>query len=103
MQTNSIIQYGAILVKLMEGNGVERDTKKKYYYWELAAMEGHAVARHNLGVKEARAGNMNRALKHAHHDCCRICTRPLEHIKLMFMCGDATKDDYEKALHVRGF
>ena len=57
MQTNPIIQYGAILVKLMEGNGVARDTKKKYYYWELAAVGGHAVARHNIGVKEARAGN----------------------------------------------
>ena len=75
-------------MKLMEGNGVERDTKKKYYYWELAAMGGHAVARHNLGDKEARAGNMNRALKHIMIAAGFGYTRSLEHIKLMFMCGD---------------
>lgn len=46
------------------------------------------VARHNLGVKEARAGNMNRALKHIMIAAGFGYTRSLEHIKLMFMCGD---------------
>jgi hypothetical protein len=62
----------------------------------------HALARHNLGVKEARAGNMDRALmQHIMIATGFGYTRSLEHIKLMFMCGDATKDDYAKALHAR--
>ena len=64
-------------------------------------MGGHAVARHNLGVKEARVGNMNRALNHIMIAAGVGYTRSLEHIKLMFMRGDATKDDYAKALRAR--
>ena len=50
---------------------------------------------------EFNAGNMNRALKHIMNAAGFGYTRSLEHIKLMFMCGDATKDDYAKALRVQ--
>jgi TPR repeat protein len=43
---------------------VERDTSKAKYYYELAAMGGHVRARHNLGIVEGSAGNMNRAMTH---------------------------------------
>ena len=46
------------------GCGVEVDKKKAEHFWELAAMKGSASARHNLGVNEDDAGNMDRALKH---------------------------------------
>jgi hypothetical protein len=80
------------------GNGVEMDEKKANHYWELAAMGGHVQARHNLGMYEGHAGNMGRAVKHF-----MIATEfgyydSLENIKRMFMNGDATKDDYAKAL-----
>ena len=61
-------------------------------------MGGVVEARYNLGMYEACAGNMNRAVKHhmiaagvGHNDS-------LELIKQMFMNEDATKDDYTKAL-----
>ena len=44
------------------GQGVERDEKKAKHYYELAAIGGDVYGRHNLGVIEKRAGNMERAL-----------------------------------------
>ena len=82
------------------GNGVERDEKKALHYWELAAMGGDTDARQNLGCVEEEAGNMDRALKHHMIAAGVGYTRSLEKIKLMFMNGHATKDDYAKALQV---
>ena len=81
-----------------DGNGVVRDEKKAASYWELAAMEGHAIARHNLGVYEWRTGNMDRSLKHFMIAVRGGDNGPLENIKRMFKHGYATKDDYAKAL-----
>jgi len=43
---------------------LEVDKNKAEYYYELAAVRGDVTARYNLGVKEARAGNVDRALIH---------------------------------------
>ena len=99
-----------------KGLGVERDTKKAQYYYELAAMGGNVRARHHLGILEMRAavggdlvsrynlgleasiGSMDRAMKHwmisagAGHD------DSLKKIRECFLNGDATKNDFEKAL-----
>ena len=56
------------------------------------------MARHNLGMSEGRAGNMDRALKHFMIAAGIGYSGSLENIKLMFMDRDATKDDYAKAL-----
>ena len=81
-----------------EGNGVEMDEKKAIHYWELAAMGGVAEARYNLGCFEEEADIMDRALKHYMIAASFGDTDSLENIKQMFMNGDATKDDYAKAL-----
>ena len=39
------------------GNGVEVDEKRAEHYSELAAMNGDAIARNNLGLLEGKAGN----------------------------------------------
>ena len=82
----------------LQGNGVERDEKKAVHYYELAAMGGHVISRHNLGVLEKRYGNMDRALKH--HMIAAGCgdNDSLEKIKQMFKKGVATKEDYTQAL-----
>ena len=80
------------------GNGVERDEKKAVHYWELAAIGGCVEARHNLGVLEKRACNMDRALNHFMIAAGCGYTASLENVKQWFMNGDATKDDYAKAL-----
>ena len=80
------------------GNGVGRDENKALYYWELAAMGGNEISRHNLGAKEGQAGNMDRALNHLMIAAGFGENDSLENIKQMFMDRDATKDDYAKAL-----
>ena len=90
--------YYSIGAAYYEGNGVERDEKKAKYYWELAAMRGHVQARHNLGAFEYNAGNMDRAVKHHMIAAGVGYTESLEVIKQMFKKGEATKDDYAKAL-----
>ena len=56
--------YFNIGIAYAHGEDVERDEKKAKYYYELAAMGGVLEARHNIGVLEAQAGNINRAMKH---------------------------------------
>ena len=80
------------------GRGVERDMKKANHYYELAAMGGDADARQNLGALEKNAGNMDRASKHFMIAAGSGNYDSLEKIKLLFMNGDATKEDYAKAL-----
>ena len=90
--------YNNIGNAYLNGTGVERDEKKAVHYWELAAMGGNVKARHNLGIFEWRAGNMERALKHFMIAAGFGYTRSLEKIRLLFMNGDTTKEDYAKTL-----
>ena len=46
------------------GEGVEKDKGKEVFHWEKAAIAGHPVARHNLGVHEWNSRNIERAVKH---------------------------------------
>ena len=80
------------------GGDVERDEKKAKHYHELAAMEGDAVARGNLGADEYNAGNHDRALKHFMIAVSGDHTKALKAIQRMYMDGHATKDHYANAL-----
>ena len=80
------------------GDGVVVDKMKANHYWELAAILGHVVARHNLGVVEENKGNIDRALKHFMISAGLGCNESMENIKELFTDGYATEDDYEKAL-----
>ena len=46
------------------GHGVEKDEVKHIHHLEEAAIAGHPIARHNLGVHEWDYGNFERAVKH---------------------------------------
>jgi len=80
------------------GEGVERDDKKATHYFELAAMGGNVEARHNLACLEGRAGNTDKALKHFMLAVKGGYAASLGIIKLMYIEGEATKDEYAKAL-----
>ena len=80
------------------GIGVGVDKKKATHYFELAAMGGHVVARHNLGAFEGQAGNHRRAKKHYMIAVECGYTESLTMIKTLFIHGLATKDDYTKSL-----
>lgn len=81
-----------------EGRGVEVDLKKAIHYFELAAIGGHAGARGDLGIHAYRAGNAERAMKHFMIAIEGGNEKSLENIKRLYMKGQATKEDYEKAL-----
>ena len=80
------------------GQGVDVDMEKANYYYELAAKGGDVNARDNLGNKEARAGNYDRAIKHYMIAVGGGYTRSLDTIKKMYGVGHATKEAYTKAL-----
>ena len=81
------------------GRGIEVDLKKANYYWELGAMKGDVSARHNLGVNEEIAGNMDRALKHHMIAVRSGFAKSLGEIQEYYLNGHATKNDYTKTLH----
>ena len=80
------------------GEGVERDKKMASHYYELAAMEGNVVARHNLGVAEYFAGNYDKALKHHMIAVRGGDTHSVKEIQRMYTDGHAIKDQYANAL-----
>jgi len=80
------------------GRGVGVDKKKAMHYYEVAAMGGNEIARCALGIKEANAGNYDRALKHFMIAVRSGQNNSLEEIQEMYTVGYATKDDYMEAL-----
>ena len=80
------------------GKGVEIDKKKAVYYYELAAMGGVVEARTNLGDIEMDSGNTKRAVKHYMIAAGSGESKSLELIRRLYSIGDATKDDYMRAL-----
>ena len=82
------------------GEGIEVDMEKANYYYELAAMRGNMIARHNLGSIELRSGNKGRALRHYMISARDGYADSLKMTQKMYNSGQATKDDYMKALQL---
>jgi len=87
--------YYSIGMAYYRGDGVEIDERKIRYYWTLAAIGGDVESRHNLGAIEINAGN---AVKHFMIAAGVGYKASLSAIQEMFKNGEATKDDYAKAL-----
>ena len=90
--------YCSISLAYLHGRGAEVDKKKAVHYCELAAMGGDVTARYNLGIKEAKAGNVDRAARHFIIAVRGGYAKSLERIKQLYSNGHATKEDYMKAL-----
>ena len=80
------------------GMGVEVDKEKAKQYWELAAMNGHIYARHNVGGLEAEAGNNERAMKHLILSARAGYEESLDGIKQGYRLGLVSKHDYADVL-----
>ena len=78
--------------------GVDIDKEKAKHYFELAAMKGDASARYNLGNTKKKAGNIDRAIKHYMIAVRAGYSDSLKQIQKMYSNGQATKEDYTKAL-----
>ncbi len=81
-----------------EGCGVEEDMKKAFYHFEEAAIGGHPIARHNLGVEEGNNGRFERAKKHFIIAANLGLHESLECIRELYANGHASKEDYSDAL-----
>ncbi len=81
-----------------EGEGVERDLKKKMYHMEQAAIGGHPGARYNLGCIEGRNGRVERAMKHWMIAAKLGFSDALEPLKQGFQNGAVSKGEYDSAL-----
>ena len=92
--------YVSIGVAYEHGEGVEVDKKKAKHYGEVAAIGGNEIAGYNLGVYEEKAGNMDRAIKHYMIAVQSGHSNSLKRIKILYLDGHATKDDYTKALRL---
>ena len=80
------------------GEGIEEDKAKSVYFYEKAALKGHAQSRRNLGIIEVKKGNYNRAVRHLLISAKMGYKESLESIKVIFMQGLATKEQYAQAL-----
>ena len=80
------------------GRGVTIDKKKARHYYDLAAMNGSVMARHNLGADEYEAGNDQRAMKHFILAARAGHKKSLDFVKQGFTKGFVTKEEYESTL-----
>ena len=90
--------YFSLGISYRDGRGVEVDTKKAKHFYELAAMNGHIIARHNLGVLENEAGNTQRALRHWILAAKAGDEEALDAAKQGFQFGFMSKDEYASTL-----
>eukprot|EP00985_Skeletonema_marinoi_P028674 scaffold25682_cov135-Skeletonema_marinoi.AAC.2 len=81
-----------------EGKGVEKDTKKKVYHLEQAAIGGHLDARFNLGVIEQHNVRLERAIKHWMIAAKLGDDSAVEALKNRFREGLISKDVFAEAL-----
>ena len=80
------------------GMGVEKDEAKSIHYYKKAAMQGNVQSRHNLGLIVRQKGDYDRAVRHLLISAKMGHNNSLEMIKVMFMIGLATKEQYSQAL-----
>ena len=67
-------------------------------HYQAAAIGGHFIARHNLGVVECEEGRMDTAVKHFMISANMGWENSLKAIQEIYADGHATKNDYAQAL-----
>ncbi|EJK43754.1 hypothetical protein THAOC_37771 [Thalassiosira oceanica] len=80
------------------GDGVEEDKPRGIRHWQQAAVQGHALSRHNLDVVEHKNGNYDLAVQHRMISAKMGDQGSLNGTKDMFKRGHATKAQYAEAL-----
>jgi hypothetical protein len=81
-----------------EGKVVEKDEKKEVYHLEQAAIGGHTIARHNLGVHEAESCRYERARRHFIINANLGEDISMKELKSMYQGGLVSKDDFASTL-----
>ena len=81
------------------GDGVQEDKNKAAEYYKKAAMLGHVECRHNLGCCVGEKGDHDRAVRHYLISAKMGHKFSVENIKMVFVRGLATKEQYAEALN----
>lgn len=97
-ELGSIVAHSKVGGLYWRGDGVQVDKKKAMYHFEIAAMGGHLLARHNLGVLEWNSGNDDRAMKHYMISASAGHDKSLKGVQNGYSDGIVNKDDFEKTL-----
>jgi len=80
-----------------DGQGVEKDEKKRFYHLEKAVIGGHPLARCNLGCKELKDGQLDRAIKHFIIAAKLGSDDSLAALKQLYEKGFIIKEDFATA------
>jgi len=94
----SVDAHFSLAVAYHDGNGIKRDTNKAVHHYQVAAVRGHFMARHDLGCIDYEEGRMDRSLQHLMISAKMGWDNSLKAIQEMYVGGHATKDDYAQAL-----
>jgi hypothetical protein len=81
-----------------QGDGVEKDEVKAVYHWEMAAIGGHPVARHNLACIEWENNRVERAVKHLIIAANLGYENSMKELWGHYSHGNITKDDLDATL-----
>ena len=92
---------GYMFDKGTDDKGIDKDMTRALDHYELAAKQGHVIARYNLGVISCDTWNNGLARKHWMISAKLGDKDSLDYIKQMYMEGLASKSDYAEAL--RGY
>ncbi|EJK54668.1 hypothetical protein THAOC_25685 [Thalassiosira oceanica] len=87
--------------KYCKGDVVDVDKPRGVRHWQKAAIKGHVMSRHNLGIFEFNNGDHELAVQHWMISAKMGLEKSLNAIKEMFVRGHATKAQYAEAL--RGY
>lgn len=81
-----------------QGKGIEQNMKKAIHHYQIAAMLGDEVSRHNLGRIELEDRNMDRGMRHFMIAAKCGFDDSLNMVRKGYTKGLVTKDDFEMTL-----
>ena len=92
------VAHHRLSVLYNNGQGVERNLKKKLHHLKEAAIGGHPDARHDLGKLGLKNGSVDRAVKHFIIAAKLGYDKSLESVKGLHEGGFVSKEDFAAAL-----
>ena len=97
-ELGSVDGYYSLAKAYLAGDNANQLGGKAILQFELAAVGGHEVARHSLGLLDECRGNMCRAMKHYMLAARSGYDESLKKVGEGYKAGHVTKEDYTKSL-----
>ena len=90
----SVRTHNALALAYDSGDVVERDVKRAFHHYKIAAIGGHEYARYYLGVFEYDNGDIDRSIKHYMMAARNGFDESLREVGGAYKAGHITKDQY---------